>query len=475
MSVRVRFAPSPTGRLHLGNVRIAAFNWLFARKQGGRLVLRIEDTDTERTLPGSEQAILEDLRWLGLDWDEGPDVGGPHAPYRQSEREPFHRAAVEELIARGRAYRCWCTPDELARHKSATTGGQVLRYPGTCRELAAERRTELERSGRSSVVRFHLPPGDTVTVEDAVRGTVVFPMSDLDDFVLLRGDGRATYNLAVVVDDIGQAITHVIRGAGHLSNTHKQALLFDALGRYRPVFAHLPTVLGPDGHPLSKRQRSQSVGHLREEGYHPDAVVNYLSLLGWSSPDGREVFSRDELIARTSLDRLGAVDATALDPEKLRWMSGQHIAAMGLDQLVAAVRPWIAESGVPDAALPAIVAALRSRLHRFGELGEHLGLIHPPEAALDQARSELRSDPSAVPVLAAVRSRLAAEASWDAARLGDAVRAAGKEAGAGGPKLFHPVRRALTASTSGPDLGLVLAALGREEALARLAAAIPEV
>jgi glutamyl/glutaminyl-tRNA synthetase len=325
------------------------------------------------------------------------------------------------------------------------------------------------------VVRFRLPDADTVTVEDAVRGTVVFPITDLDDFVLLRGDGRATYNLAVVVDDVGQQITHVIRGAGHLSNTHKQALLFDALGRARPVFAHLPTVMGPDGHPLSKRQRSQSVEHLRGEGYHPDGVVNYLSLLGWSSPDGREVFTRDELVERTSLDRLGTTDATALDPEKLLWMSGQHVAAMELGDLVAAVRPWLGESSLPPASVPATVAALRSRLHRFGEIGQHLGLIHPSGAALDQARTELRGDPAVKPVLSAVRSRLAAAASWDAARLGEAVRAAGKDVGAGGPKLFHPVRQALTASNSGPDLGQVLVALGREEALARLSAALAEV
>jgi glutamyl/glutaminyl-tRNA synthetase len=217
------------------------------------------------------------------------------------------------------------------------------------------------------------------------------------------------------------------------------------------------------------------VAHLRSEGYHPAGVVNYLSLLGWSSPDGREVFTLEELVERTSLDRLGAVDSTALDPEKLLWMSAQHIAAMELDDLVDALRPWLAGSGVPERSVAPTVAALRTRLHRFGEIGEHLGLIHPPGPALDQARAELRGDAAARPVLTAVRARLAAEPSWDAARLGEAVRAGGKDASAGGPKLFHPIRRALTASTSGPDLGLVLAALGREEALARLGAALPDV
>ena len=473
MSVRVRFAPSPTGRLHLGNARAAAFNWLFAQRHGGRFVLRIEDTDPERAVVGSEPAILEDLRWLGLNWDEGPDVGGPHAPYRQSEREPLHRAAVQELLERGCAYRCWCAPEELARHRTATAGGEVLRYPGTCRALPEARRRELEAGGGPSVVRFRLPDAETVPVEDAVRGTVVFPMADLDDFVLLRADGRATYNLAVVVDDVGMGITHVVRGVGHLSNTHKQALLFDALARPRPVFAHLLTVLGPDGQPLSKRHDAQSLGQLRSEGYHPAAVVNYLSLLGWSSPDGREVLAVDELAERISLDRVGTAD-TALDPDKLRWVSAQHIAAIPLAELIAAVRPWLEESGISERSIPGTVAALRSRLHRFGEIKEHLALVHPPAEALDAAWSELRSDPDAAPVLAAVWQRLAGVDRWEAASLADAVRAVGTQAGAAGPRLFHPVRRALTASTSGPDLGQVLAALGREEALARLAAALPD-
>ncbi len=469
--MRVRFAPSPTGRLHLGNARIATFNWLFARRHGGHFVVRIEDTDPGRTASGAEASILDDLRWLGLDWDEGPDMGGPHPPYRQSERAPLHRAAVQQLVAHGRAYPCWCSPEALARYRTTTTHGEVLHYPGTCRELSPDRRRELAESGHPSVVRLRLTGADVVSVDDAVRGTVTFPITDLDDFVLMRADGRATYNLAVVVDDIGMAITHVIRGAGHLSNTHKQALLFDALERGRPAFAHLPTVLGPDGAPLSKRRGAESLEDLRREGYNPAAVLNYLSLLGWSSPDGREVLTSDELVERISLERVGAAD-TVLDPEKLRWMSGQHIAAMPLDALVAALRPWLEDAGVPDTAGPETVAALRSRLQRYGEIEEHLRLIHPSKAALEATLAELRKDPAASAVLASVRACLAAEEIWEAGPLGDAVRAAGKEAGASGPRLFHPVRRALTATTSGPDLGLVLAALGRTEVLARLDAVL---
>ena len=478
MSVRVRFAPSPTGLLHLGNVRIAVFNWLLARHHGGSFIVRIEDTDVERGVAGSEAAILADLRWLGLDCDEGPDVGGPCEPYRQSERGVVHRAAVEGLLASERAYRCWCTPEALgtrlsgaasARRKRGSDAAQ--RYAGTCRELSADRQRELESSGRTSVVRFRLPETDSVTVEDALRGSVTFPMSDLDDFVLLRADGRATYNLAVVVDDIAMEITHVIRGAGHLSNTHKQAVLFDALGGPRPVFAHLPTVLGGDGQPLSKRHRSDSLEDLRKRGYHPVAIVNYLSLLGWSSSDGREVLNLEELVERTSLERVGSAN-TMLDPDKLLWMSGQHIARMDLDELVAAVRPRLAKIDLPRERVAATVAALRSRLQTLGDINEHLHLIHPLAAALDAAHEEPRKDPLARSLLQAVRAGLAAESTWEAARLGRAVRTAGTHVGVTGPRLFHPVRQALTATSSGPDLGQVLAAIGREEALARLSAAL---
>ena len=472
VSMRVRFAPSPTGRLHLGNARIAVFNWLLARHHGGCFIIRIEDTDLDRTVPGSETTILADLSWLGLDWDEGPDIGGPHEPYRQTERGLVHRSVVEQLLACGSAYRCWCTPeDPLVRRSRGSS--DVSRYPGTCRELSAGRQRELESSGRISVVRLRLPDVDSVTVEDALRGPVTFPMSDLDDFVLLRADGRATYNLAVVVDDMAMAITHVIRGAAHLSNTHKQAILFDTLGIPRPVFAHLPTVLGRDGRPLSKRYRSDSLEHLRERGCHPFAIVNYLSLLGWSSADGREVLSVEELVERTSLDRMGTAD-TMLDLDKLLWMSGQHIARMDLNELVAAVRPWLADGDLPGGRITATVAALRSRLKTFGDIGEHLHLIHPQEAALDAAQRDLRKDPLARSLLKVVRASLAAETTWEPVQLGRAVRTAGKEVGVTGPRLFHPVRQALTATSSGPDLGQVLAAIGREGALCRLSVALGE-
>ena len=471
MSVRTRFAPSPTGRLHLGNLRIAAFNWLFARHHGGVFVLRLEDTDIERNLPGAEEEMERDLRWLGLHWDEGPDVGGPHAPYRQSERGAVYRAAAERLVSQGKAYPCWCTEEELGGERERMSGGEVLRYSGRCRRLGADERARHEAAGTPFVVRFVVPEGpEDVQVKDEIRGSISFPRADISDFVLLRSDGRPTYNFAVVADDVDMQITHVIRGAGHLSNTPRQALLFDALGVPRPVFAHLPTVLSPEGGKLSKRTGSAAAAALREQGYHPDGVLNYLSLLGWSSADEREVLGREELIERVSLERVGRSD-TSFDPDKLRWLSAQHIARMDTDALVEAVARHVDRARFPlgGQALRLAVETLRSRLATFAEIDDHLPALFPAEdAELARVRAGVRSDPEGRRVVEEVRGRLASLASWTPEALRTAIRQAGEAAGARGPALFHPVRKAITGSESGPDLGGVLGVLGREEVLRRI-------
>lgn len=474
MTVRTRFAPSPTGRLHLGNVRIAAFNWLFARHHGGAFVVRVEDTDATRNVEGGEEGILADLRWLGLEWDEGPDVGGPHAPYRQSERDPVYARAADRLLAAGLAYPCYCTEEELrARALEGKEGREVMRYDGRCRTLDARERRTLEGEGRRSVLRFAVPEasGD-VEIEDEVFGSISFPVKDVDDFVIRRADGRATYNFAVVADDLEMKITHVVRGVGHLSNTPKQALLFDALGAPRPAFAHLPTVLGEDGSKLSKRTGSMAVAELREAGYPPEGVLNYLSLLGWSHPDEEEILTRGELVEAMGLERIGRSD-TQMDLEKLRWICGQHLAREELDELTAHVRPYLDAAAVAGALFdpPATLAALRSRLSTYGDIADHLGLLFPPEGPeLEAVRAELRGDLDVTTTLEAVRSRLSAvpPGEWDAEAAGRAVREAGAEAGARGRALFHPVRKALFGREQGPDLGTSLAALGQEEALRRL-------
>lgn len=473
MTVRTRFAPSPTGRLHLGNVRAAVFNWLFARRHGGAFLLRIEDTDVARNVAGGEAGILEDLRWLGLDWDEGPDVGGPHAPYRQSERGPRHRAAVEALVASGHAYPCYCTEEQLEQEAEVgKEGREVRRYSGRCRHLTpAERAAHAAASRLPPAIRFAVPEGlDSVDIVDEVYGPISFPTSDIDDFILRRSDNRVTYNFAVVADDVAMEITHVIRGVGHLSNTPKQALLFDAMGRTRPVFAHLPTVLGPDGRKLSKREGAAGVAELRARGYPAEAVLNYLSLLGWSHPDGTEVLTRDELVRALTLDRVGRSD-TQLDPEKMRWIAAQHLALEDTPTLAAHVEPWVDRArfpAVPDR-LEAVVEALRTRLTTYADIDEQLPLLHPePTKTWASERAALAGDSEARRVLTEVATRLKVAEPWEEQALARIVRDAGKAVGVRGAALFHPVRRALIGSEQGPDLGKLLAALGRAESLRRI-------
>ncbi len=469
MTVRTRFAPSPTGRLHLGNVRAAAFNWLFARRHGGAFVLRIEDTDVERNVEGGEEGILEDLRWLGLDWDEGPGVGGPHAPYRQSQRGAVYVAAVDALVAAGRAYPCFCGEGDL-ESEIGKEGREVRHYLGRCRDLDPEERSRHLAEGPPPVIRFAVPHGlDSVNVNDEVFGSISFPASDIDDFVICRSDGRVTYNFAVVVDDVAMEITHVIRGVGHLSNTPKQALLFDALGRSRPVFAHLPTVLGADGRKLSKRDGAAAVAELRSRGYPADSVLNYLSLLGWSHPEGKEVLSRQELVDAVALERVGRSD-TQMDPEKLLWISSQHLSREDPEALAEHAAPFLdgARFGPARAHWTQVLEALRTRLSTYGDINEHLPILFGGAERGEEAAAALGAYPRASELLEAVARALEGVEPWEEGALGAAVRAAGREAGSKGAALFHPVRLALVGSETGPDLGKLLAALGRREAVGRL-------
>ena len=467
MTVRTRFAPSPTGRLHAGNARVAIFNWAFARHHQGTFILRVEDTDIERNVEGSLDTILEDLRWLGTPWDEGPEIGGDHGPYRQSERKPEYDAAARRLVEAGLAYRCYCDPEGAAE--------PGVRYPRTCRTLTRDERVRREREGRRPVTRFRVPPGEIV-VRDEVYGTVSFPPDEFGDFVIVRADGRPTYNFAVVVDDIAMRITHVIRGVGHLSNTPKQAVLFDALGAPRPVFAHLPMVLGMDRRKLSKREGASSLALLREAGYPASAVVNYLSLLGWSARGGEEILTPAELVREVGLERIGTSN-TVYDPDKLRWMSGRHIARMPLTELARAVEPFVDPGRVPAGRydLSRAVDVIRGRMTTFAEINDHLSLFlvsRGPE--LDRIQAALRGDAGASTVLHAVADGLAALPDWEAPAIGRAIRVAGREAGARGPALFHPVRKAVTGRESGPDLGQVLGVYGRDETLERISAALPD-
>jgi glutamyl-tRNA synthetase len=439
-------------------------------------VLRIEDTDLERNVPGSEATILEDLRWLGLDWAEcpgveGPAEAGPHGPYRQSERGALYRERAESLVMAGLAFPCYCTTEELeARRNEAIARGEPVRYDGSCRRLNNEERLRLERAGRRPALRFHVPPEGTVVVEDAVRGRVEFEAAEVGDFIILRSDGLPTYNFAVVVDDVDMEITHVIRGVGHLSNTARQVLLYRAFGAAIPVFAHVPMVLGPDRQKLSKRHGASSLADYRREGFHPDAIVNYLSLLSWSSPSGDEFLTRERLLNEISLERVGVADVV-FDPVKLRWLSSRHIERMGLQELTAAVSPFVDRERYPlaEEALPIVLEAVRSHIATFAEINDHLDPFIPNfDAERVAARDTLSGDGRAGEILAAVAGRLERLGSWETAEIGATLREAGKDVGAAGRALFEPLRLALTGQNHGPPLPAVIAVLGRATTLGLL-------
>ena len=473
-SVRTRFAPSPTGSLHVGNARLAVLNWLFARHHDGSFVLRIEDTDVERNAPGSEAAILRDLAWLGLAWDEGPTLSGgergDHGPYRQSQRTSFYVEAAQRLERDGRTYRCWCSDEEIAARRTTLEEG-AIEAPDPCRTLTRAQVAEREASGVPPALRFRTDVTAPVIVHDVVRGAVEFAPETIPDFVVLRSDARPTYNFGVVVDDIAMDITHVIRGVGHLSNTPRQVLLFDALDARLPVFAHIPTVLDPERRKLSKRTGAQALADYRAQGFHPDALVNYLSLLSWSSPTGEEVLTREQLVAEVSLDRIGASDVV-FDPVKLRWLSGKHIEHMSADALAAAVEPFLAEPPpVARDLLPEALTAVRTHLETFADAPAQLATLLPPDAAAAEDEAARAVLAAGAPVLAAGRDVLAT-AEWETDALAEGVREIGRRAGAKGRALYEPLRVALTGSPHGPPLTAVLRVQGREQVLARLAAAV---
>src|SRR5690606_36351721 len=439
-------------------------------------ILRIEDTDRERTVPGSEASILEDLRWLGLDWDEGPGVEGPagegpHAPYRQSERGAIYRDHARKLVDAGLAYPCYCTPEEIeAAREAAIARGERPQYAGTCLRLTRDQIARYEREGRRPALRFRTPSEGKIVVHDVVRGEVAFDAAEVGDFILLRSDGMPTYNFAVVVDDALMEITHVIRGVGHLSNTPRQVLLYEALGYTPPVFVHAPTVLGPDRQKLSKRHGAKALADYRREGYHPDAVVNYLSLLGWSSPSGDEFLTRERLINEISLERIGQADVV-FDPGKLRWLSARHIERMPLPELVDAVSEYVDRERFPlgDDVLPAAVAAVRTHLSTFSDINEHLApFVSPLDDAGRAARDAALAAPEARSVIEAARRRLGELEPWDEGTVGEAVRAVGREVGTSGRRLYEPLRLALIGQPHGPPLAATAFVLGRAVTLQRL-------
>ena len=475
--MRVRFAPSPTGHLHVGNARTALFNWLLARGADGTFVLRIEDTDVERSTRESEAGILHDLRWLGLDWDEGPDVDGPCGPYRQSERLHLFESYAQELLNAGAAYYCFCSVAQLeADRQAAVAAGRPALYPGTCRGLSVDEANARIALGERPAIRFRVPAHRDVVFTDVVRGEVRFGGDVIGDPVIVRADGHPAYNFAVVVDDALMEITHVIRGEDHISNTPRQLLLYEAMGFTPPVFAHLALVLGPDHSPLSKRHGATSIAEFRAKGYRPEALVNYLALIGWSprhgtaSSDADELLSIDELARRFSLDAVGH-SAGVFDEEKLAWVNRHYlkvadparIASLSVPYFVAAGVP-MAPSGAGLAFLTGAMAMATSSVDRLDQIPARLALVFDYDAsrALGDAgiRAEMTADAARL-VVTTLAEELAGAPRLDRDRFRAIANQVKTRTGQKARALFHPIRVALTGRADGPELDLLLPAIDR--------------
>ena len=478
-SPRVRFAPSPTGYLHVGGARTALFNWLFARRFGGVFVLRIEDTDLERSSQDMVEGILDGLRWLGLDWDEGPGIGGEFGPYFQSERLDRHRAMADRLVAQGQAYYCYCTADTLnAKRAAAEQAGSAWRYDRTCSALSPDEIASRERNNAPRAIRFRVPDGPT-RFDDLVHGPIEFDGANIEDFVLLRSDGQPTYQLSVVSDDVEMKITHVVRGDDHISNTPKQLLLYRAAGAAEPRFAHVPLILGPDKKRLSKRHGATSVTEYERQGYLPEAMFNFLSLLGWSPGTDQEMFTRAGLIHTFALEGISGGNAV-FNPEKLDWFNQQHIMRLAPDELAVRVKPWLIAAGLWDddylgdrhAWFFAVLDLLRPRAKRLDDFATQGALFFSEAVEYDAAAVDkhLRA-PGTDAHLAAVDAALAALDTFDPGSTEAALRALADARGLKAGVLIHAVRVAVTGKTASPGLFDVLSLLGRDRVHARVAAA----
>ncbi len=468
-SIRVRFAPSPTGHLHVGGARTALFNWLYARKYGGTLILRIEDTDLERSTADMVEGILQGLRWLGLDWDEGPSF--------QSERMEMYRAAAARLVESGHAYYCFCPRQLLEERRAlAQAEGRAQRYEGTCRQIAPPEAGRRRKAGEPCAVRFAVPQGGSTAFEDVVFGRVEFAHSDLEDFVLLRSDGVPTYHLSVVVDDLDMRITHIIRGADHISNTPKQVLLYGAFGAPLPVFAHVPLILGPDKTRLSKRHGATSVTAYRDQGILPEALRNFLALLGWAPPGGsRDLMSDAELVALFSLEGISRTNAV-FDRQKLEWFNAEYIRALPLDDLSERLLPLVRAAGyaVDAARLRRVVLLIRERITLLTDVLTAADFFFVKELPdYDPALLVPQKGDAALGRRVLERSRQAlAQTEFRHHALEAALRSAAQELGVKAGQMFAPIRVAVTGRTAAPPLFETLEVLGRETALARIDRAI---
>lgn len=476
--VRVRFAPSPTGYLHIGGARTALFNYLFAKKNGGKFILRVEDTDSERTVEDSAEKMMQAFRWLGLQWDEGPIVGGPAGPYYQSLRQDFYRKYAQSLVDKGHAYKCYCTPEELTEDRErARAEKRAPRYSGRCRELTPEQIAEFEDEGRKPTTRFRTPETGTTVVHDLIKGEVPFKNEEISDFIIMKSDGFPTYNYACVIDDWLMGLTHVIRAEEHLSNTPKQMMIYRALPAPMPKFAHVPMILAPDRSKLSKRHGAQTVEEFKDQGIFPEALLNYLVLLGWTPADStKEIMSLDEMIEEFDLSRV-SITSAVYDTTKMMWMNGYYLRMLDKDSLV---RKYISAASASGLAtrdeladkkdwLGKVVLAFQERSKTINEMVEMSRYFFAAPIEYDEAGArKFFTKDSVAGLLRKGAAALEAVEDWNLETEEQAYRAVIEREGIKSGAIIHPTRLALTGRTNGPGLFEIVDILGKEESVARL-------
>lgn len=478
--IRVRYAPSPTGHLHIGNARTALFNYLFARNQNGKLIIRIEDTDQKRNIEGGEESQLKYLKWLGIDWDESVDVGGEYGPYRQSERLDIYKTYYQKLLDKGLAYKCYCTEEELeAEREEQIKQGIAPRYLGKCRHLTDEDRKRLEAEGRQPSIRFKVPEGKTYTFNDIVKGEVTFESKGIGDFVIVKKDGMPLYNFAVVIDDHLMKITHVLRGDDHISNTPKQLMIYEAFGWDAPTFGHMTLIVNENHKKLSKRDETiiQFIEQYEELGYLPEALFNFISLLGWSPGGEEEIFSREELIKIFDPKRLSKSPAV-FDKQKLAWMNNQYVKKLDLDEAVKLSLPHLQKAGRvsenPGAEemefVRKLVALYQEQMSYGAEIVPLSELFFRDEISYEGEVQEVLQEEQVPDVLNAFLSEIKNLENFEASEIKAAIKRVQKATGAKGKKLFMPIRAAVTGQTHGPELPNTIELLGKEKVIQRIEA-----
>lgn len=475
-SMKVRFAPSPTGPFHIGGARSALFNWLLARKEKGTFVLRIEDTDLARSTRESEENIKASLQWLGMNWDEGIDVGGNNGPYRQTERLDLYKEVTQRLLDEGKAYECYCTPEELdAVRQDQMDRGETPKYNGHCEHLDEETKAKYIAEGRKPTIRLRVPLNKTYAFDDMVRGHVSFESNGVGDFVIVKSDGIPVYNFAVVMDDHMMGITHVIRAEEHLSNTPRQMAIYEALGWEVPKFGHISLILGKDHKKMSKRHGATAVEQYKNMGYLPEAIINFLALLGWSSPEEKEIYSVEELIQQFSMDHVSKNPAV-FDIDKLNWINFHYMQNLSTDELVDILLPQLQKAGfvpanvsVKDRAKVAEIGELYRKHLSYGE--QIIELARPLYEAAPELTEEMQgvlSQDTSKTVLEAYRAKLENAPEDTAEYYKAAIKEVQKETGIKGKDLYMPLRIALIGAMHGPDIGGLVHSMGKTEAISRL-------